>query len=817
MRDSRASGKKPINEVEKLRARVAILESENRKLTKPSSADEELGKAWAEWEKTFDAARDSIMVIDSEFKIIQANLATSRLLGKPVDEIVGQTCWQVVHGTEEPPEKCPFKAALHSKNHEEMELHVPEKDIWMEVSADPILDDQGNINRTIHIIRDITERKLAEVALKDRERELSIRNRIAGIFLTIPDEKMYAKVLDVILEVMASEFGTFGYFDDAGNFVCPALTRTIYWDKCNVPDKEVIFERGQFAGIWGQAVKERKVLYCNTGPFDTPKGHIRIENTMVAPIVFRDEIISAIHIANKPGGYDEKDCALLKTVAKHMAPILNARLERDRKEKERKKAAEALAESEARLSVVFEKVPAVLLLVDQDRRVHLVNEAATRFARRTANQMTGLRGGDALRCLHSLDDPKGCGYGPFCDICVVRNTVLETFETDKSFYQREAQLPFDIDGETNELSLLVSTATLKVLGRQMALVCLEDITERKKAKEEIERLAKFPAENPCPVLRISGHGTVIYANKASAPLLKAWGCRVGESLPERWCEFVLDALSSAQSQQTEVKCDGQIFFLTFALVTEANYVNVYGLDITERKKAKDRLLKDQAKLKAMASKTLLTEGRERQEIASGLHDDIIQPLVFLDIKLKSLVDSDTDSRLMDSFKEMRHIVSELIPKTRTLTFDLSYPVLYELGLEAAIERWLATYIRERHGLDIVFTDDRKAKPLDDEVRTALFKAIKELLTNIVKHAHANVVEISVAKEGDNIAICVKDDGEGFELNAKIDHLDKSSGFGLFSIREQLDHLGGNCNIKSEPGRGTSVLMTAPLKKEGRHS
>ena len=377
MRDSRASGKKPINEVEKLRARVAILESENRKLTKPSSADEELGKAWAEWEKTFDAARDSIMVIDSEFKISQANLATSRLLGKPVDEIVGQTCWQVVHGTEEPPEKCPLKAALHSKNHEEMELYVPEMDIWIEVSTDPILDEQGNINRAIHIIRDITERKLAEVALKDRERELSIRNRIANIFLTIPDEKMYAEVLDVILEVLASEFGTFGYFDDGGNFVCPALTRTIYWEKCNVPDKEVIFERGQFAGIWGRAVKEKKVLYCNTGPFDTPKGHIRIENTMVAPIIFRDEIISAIHIANKPGGYDEKDCALLKTVTKHMAPILNARLERDRKEKERKNAENRIREQREFLRSTIESLSHPFYVIDaNDYTIQMANRAA---------------------------------------------------------------------------------------------------------------------------------------------------------------------------------------------------------------------------------------------------------------------------------------------------------------------------------------------------------------------------------------------------------------------------------------------------------
>jgi len=161
-----------------------------------------------------------------------------------------------------------------------------------------------------------------------------------------------------------------------------------------------------------------------------------------------------------------------------------------------------------------------------------------------------------------------------------------------------------------------------------ALSSGEDITERKKAEDVIAKLAKFPDEDPYPVLRISGRGTVIYANKASAILLKVWGCRVGESLPDPWHELVLDALSSGQSRQTEVKYDGRIFSLIFAPVVDTNYVNVYGHDITERKQAKDELVENQAKLKAMASERLLTEERERQRLAVGLHDEVCQKLVF---------------------------------------------------------------------------------------------------------------------------------------------------------------------------------------------
>ena len=155
--------------MEKLRARLAKLEQVSRKRAEHKSPDEELDKAWYEWEKTFDATKDSMMVIDSKSKIIQANLATSRLLGIPVEQIIGKTCWQVVHGADKPPKECPLKKAQFSKNHEEAELYVPEKGVWLDVSTDPILDEQDNINRTVHILRDITDRKIVEQKLKVSE------------------------------------------------------------------------------------------------------------------------------------------------------------------------------------------------------------------------------------------------------------------------------------------------------------------------------------------------------------------------------------------------------------------------------------------------------------------------------------------------------------------------------------------------------------------------------------------------------------------------------------------------------------------------
>ena len=118
---------------------------------------------------------------------------------------------------------------------------------------------------------------------------------------------------------------------------------------------------------------------------------------------------------------------------------------------------------------------------------------------------------------------------------------------------------------------------------------LEDITERKLAEEEIGRLAKFPSENPNPVLRVAKDGAILYVNEASLPLLNVWGCQVGQPLPDYWRRFTVEVFSSGLSKDTEVEYEDRMLSLTFAPVVDAGYVNVYGLDITERKRAEEEL------------------------------------------------------------------------------------------------------------------------------------------------------------------------------------------------------------------------------------
>ena len=236
------------------------------------------------------------------------------------------------------------------------------------------------------------------------------------------------------------------------------------------------------------------------------------------------------------------------------------------------------------------------------------------------------------------------------------------------------------------------------------------------------------------------------------------------------------------------------------------------LDITERKQAEERFISYQEQLQSLASELSLTEERERRRIASDLHDSIGQALIVTKMKLEELremkISVVVDCLLDDIYK----LLEKTIQDTRSLTFELSPPVLYELGFEPAVE-WLIEQIQEQHGIVIDFMSDGRFKPLNDDIRVLLFKAIRELLVNVVKHADAQNVKIFIKRDGNNIWIEVEDDGIGSDTAEFNFSVSRSGGFGLFNMRERLEHLGGHFEVKSEPGHGTQVTLVAPLKCE----
>ena len=266
------------------------------------------------------------------------------------------------------------------------------------------------------------------------------------------------------------------------------------------------------------------------------------------------------------------------------------------------------------------------------------------------------------------------------------------------------------------------------------------------------------------------------------------------------------------------KKDGRKFpVIIHSSVILDDYKNPVGLrgvmiDITRRKRAEKKVLAYQQKLRSLASELSFAEERTRRQTAAALHDSIGQTIAFAKMKLGALRKPSLDPSLLKSFDEILELLNTTIEDTRGLISELSSPVLYELGFVPAIE-WVIQQMRQRHGIRVSFQVDKKPKPIDDDVGVLLYQAVRELLVNVARHAEAHSANVSIFRAGNKIRIEVSDDGIGFDNSEIGSNLDTEGGFGLFSIRERLETIGGQLKIEAEPGNGTKVTLTAPLKEE----
>ncbi len=211
----------------------------------------------------------------------------------------------------------------------------------------------------------------------DLQRQLILRNEISDIFLTVPDDQMYGEVLQVILKAMESKYGIFGYIDEQETLVIPSMTRDI-WAECQIPDKTVIYPREKWGGIWGRSLIDKKILYANEG-LRVPVGHIAIKRVICAPILYRGKLIGLLEIANRATDYGDEDREFLELISAKIAPILNARLERDRENMKRRDAEEALQSSKEWFSTALRSIGDGVISTDEKASVTLMNAAAERL------------------------------------------------------------------------------------------------------------------------------------------------------------------------------------------------------------------------------------------------------------------------------------------------------------------------------------------------------------------------------------------------------------------------------------------------------
>jgi signal transduction histidine kinase len=238
----------------------------------------------------------------------------------------------------------------------------------------------------------------------------------------------------------------------------------------------------------------------------------------------------------------------------------------------------------------------------------------------------------------------------------------------------------------------------------------------------------------------------------------------------------------------------------------------FGRDVTDQIHSTRRLQEYQDRLRKLAADLTLSEERERRRLAEDLHDQVGQSLAAARMEIAAAKKIVTEPSLMARLDSASQAMLSAVHDTREIMYKLSPPAMNELGLDAAIAEWLENRIAFRHGLKTDFRADSMDISLTEDTRSILFRSVRELLTNVVKHARARMVSVRMLNENDSIIIIVEDDGVGFNISDGTQIGSHVGGFGLFSIQERMADLGGSLEIESQPDHGCRAVLTLPLAR-----
>jgi signal transduction histidine kinase len=229
-------------------------------------------------------------------------------------------------------------------------------------------------------------------------------------------------------------------------------------------------------------------------------------------------------------------------------------------------------------------------------------------------------------------------------------------------------------------------------------------------------------------------------------------------------------------------------------------------EIEERKKNEDELRKHRQRLRNLSSELMDMEDRERRQLATDLHDQIGQSLSAVKLYLDTLIELTQNHDTKINLQQITQIVEQTIQDTRTLTFELSPPILYELGLDAALE-WLAENLQQKYPIKIILKCDAVFQSVTHAFLALVFRTVRELLMNVIHHAIADYAKVHICTRNNYLHVRVSDNGCGMKSGEF-----SNTGFGLFSIRERVINIGGSVDIVSQPNLGTTISLRIPLQE-----
>lgn len=232
-------------------------------------------------------------------------------------------------------------------------------------------------------------------------------------------------------------------------------------------------------------------------------------------------------------------------------------------------------------------------------------------------------------------------------------------------------------------------------------------------------------------------------------------------------------------------------------------------DVTSNYNAQKKENEYKKKLRGLASTLSKAEEQERRRISTLIHDAIGQPLALAKIRAVMLSQEIKNNTFKEDLSVIIDQLDSSISTTRTLTFDLGTPVLYKLGFVPAIE-WLIGRLEDQFKLDLVYENRGVPKYINDDIKSFLFRSIHELIINVIKHAETKQVCLRTSQwPSGSLIVIVSDNGKGFSAKEYKLRAPFINSFGLFSLEERINYLGGKFKIFSKPGQGTTVSFVVP--------
>jgi len=806
-------------------------------------------RAAQEWQTTFDAVQDAIWVFDREQRILRCNAASERLFERSAEEIVGQHCWTIVHGTEGPIPECPLKRARQNMRRETMEVQI--KDRWLQVLIDPIAGTTGEYNGAVHIITDITAFKQIQEELS-QQREMLTNLHRAGqqISRTLDKEVIFQQLYNTISGLMPCDSLFVSSFSPQDQMIrCVfAIIEGQPIDPRQLPpiplepegqgiQSEVIrtgkpllvpdFQARARRSATAYYIDEDGVLHDREEiPADAPV----TQSALLVPMVLGEQVVGVIQVLSfQLNAYIETDLQFLESIAGQVAVAFqNAQLYQLAQDEiaERERAQEALAASERRFRELFQDIPACCFTFDQEGIIHNWNRACEKLYGWTAQEAIGKSMFELMVEEHN--------------IARTRQSIAAVF-AGQSIEGLEFE---DLRADGSRCTVLANRYPLRDASNQVVLgVCAElDITERVKMETERERLAAKVREQaryleqilatvPAGVLLLEANGRLLSANPTAEKSLTVLAdVEVGDIITHLGNRPLAEFLTSPPTRGLwhKVQIDGRAFEI-IAQPVQANrteperWVLVIN-DVTQEREIQLQLQKQER---------LAVVGQLAAGIAHDFNNILASIMLYAQIIARSESLPPKDRERIDVIVQQTRHASGLIQQI----LDFSRQAMLErrpldlLPLFKEQIRLLKRTLPEHITIEWVYGEEEYMVNADPT-------RMQQIITNLAVNARdampeGGVLRITLERitvypghspllpemePGDWIVLRVTDTGTGIPANA-LPHIfepffttkgpGEGSGLGLAQVYGIVGQHGGRINVDTEVGKGTTFHIYLP--------